>query len=98
MSSLAQPGKPIVNRHKAQAQEPLSISVATAETRKLSRTISVTGSLSPDQTVTVSAQVAGRLAAIHFDFGQRVKKGDVIAAEVEALGAERALADYYRWL
>lgn len=64
---------------KAQAQEPLSIRVATAETRKLSRTISVTGSLSPDETVTVSAEVAGRLAAIHFDFGQQVKKGDVIA-------------------
>ena len=64
---------------KAQAQEPLSIRVATAETRKLRRTISVTGSLSPDETLTVSAEVAGRLAAVHFDFGQRVKKGDIIA-------------------
>jgi RND family efflux transporter MFP subunit len=64
---------------RAQAQEPLSIRVATAQTRKLSRTISVTGSLSPDETVTVSAEVAGRLAAIYFDFGQRVKKGEIIA-------------------
>jgi RND family efflux transporter MFP subunit len=64
---------------KAQAQEPLSIRVATAETRKLARTISVTGSLSPDETVTVSAEVAGRLSAIYFDFGQQVRKGDLIA-------------------
>ena len=64
---------------RAQAQEPLSIRVATAQTRKLSRTISVTGSLGPDETVTVSAEVAGRLAAIYFDFGQRVKKGEIIA-------------------
>lgn len=64
---------------RAQAQEPLSIRVATAQTRKLSRTISVTGSLGADETVTVSAEVAGRLAAIYFDFGQRVKKGEIIA-------------------
>ena len=63
----------------AQAQEPLAVRVATAETRKLGRAISVTGSLSADETVTVSAEVAGRVSEIHFDFGQSVKKGDIIA-------------------
>lgn len=62
-----------------QAQEPLAVRVATAETRKLGRAISVTGSLSADETVTVSAEVAGRVSEIHFDFGQSVKKGDIIA-------------------
>jgi len=62
-----------------QAQEPLAVRVATAETRRLGRAISVTGSLSADETVMVSAEVAGRVSEIHFDFGQSVKKGDIIA-------------------
>jgi RND family efflux transporter MFP subunit len=64
----------------AQARpEPQAVRVATAESRRIEKTISVTGSLSPDESVQVSAEVAGRVAAIYFDFGQSVKKGQVIA-------------------
>jgi RND family efflux transporter MFP subunit len=58
--------------------QPVEVRVATAEVRRVPRTLSVTGSLWPDETVQVSAEVAGRVAAIHADFGQRVRKGDVL--------------------
>ena len=52
---------------------------AAVETRKIDKTISVTGSLHPDETVSVSAEVPGRVSAILVDFGQNVRKGQVIA-------------------
>ncbi len=63
----------------AKADDLLEVRVAAAETRRVERTIAVTGSLAPDETVTVSAEVAGRVAAIHADFGQAVRKGEVVA-------------------
>ena len=58
---------------------PLAVTVATAENRKLERTISVTGSLVADESVTVSPEVSGRVLSIAADFGQSVRKGEVIA-------------------
>jgi RND family efflux transporter MFP subunit len=60
-------------------KEPLAITTASAELRKVDRSISVTGSLQPDETGVISNEIAGRLEVIHFDFGQRVRKGQVIA-------------------
>ena len=59
--------------------EPPSISVVAAEVRRIDRSISVTGSLAADETVTVSPEVQGRVKAIYFDFGQAVQKGQVVA-------------------
>jgi RND family efflux transporter MFP subunit len=64
---------------RAQAPEPTAIRVAVAESRRLGRAVSVTGSLQPDEMVSVSAEVAGRLAEVRYDFGQTVRKGDIIA-------------------
>ncbi len=79
----------------AKAAEPVAIRMVAAEIRKVEKTISVTGSLLPDETVSVSAEVPGRVVAIRADFGQRVKKGDVLA-EIDtqelALQRERAKA------
>ncbi len=61
------------------AAEPPTIATAVAETRQLGRSVAVTGSLLPDETVSVSAEVAGRLAEVRYDFGQSVRKGDIIA-------------------
>lgn len=58
---------------------PLEVRVVSAEARNVERSISVTGSLLPDETVTCSSEVAGRIATIRVDFGSRVRKGDVIA-------------------
>jgi RND family efflux transporter MFP subunit len=60
-------------------KEPLAVKTAGVESRTVERSISVTGSLQPDETTTISNEIAGRLAVIHFDFGQRVRKGQVVA-------------------
>jgi RND family efflux transporter MFP subunit len=64
---------------KAKAADPVTVRVATAETRHLGSNVSVTGSLQPDETVSVSSEVAGRLAEVRTDFGQTVHQGDIIA-------------------
>jgi RND family efflux transporter MFP subunit len=58
---------------------PVTVQVAIAETRRLGRSVSVTGTLQADETVSVSSEVAGRLAEVRYDFGQTVHQGDVIA-------------------
>ena len=70
---------PVEAAANSQAQEPVTVRVARAETRRVARTISVTGSLSADETVTVSAEVAGRVSEMRVDFGQSVRQGDIIA-------------------
>ena len=60
------------------ATEPLAVKTAAAMERTTERSIAVTGSLLPDETVTVSTEVPGRIAAIRADFGQAVRKGDVL--------------------
>jgi membrane fusion protein (multidrug efflux system) len=60
----------------------------------MEQSISVTGTLLPDETVTVSAEVPGRIAAIRADFGQTVRRGDALVEldRVEYdLAVERAL-------
>ena len=59
--------------------DPISISAAPARAASVERTISVTGSLLPDETVTVSPEVAGRILSIRTDFGRAVRKGEVLA-------------------
>jgi RND family efflux transporter MFP subunit len=61
------------------APEPLAVQTMTAQTRKIDKTISVTGALHPDETVSVSSEVPGRVTAVHVDFGQSVRKGQVVA-------------------
>ena len=63
----------------SKAPEALAIKTAVAEQRQLDRIVSVTGSLLPDETVTMSFEVQGRVAAIYTDFGQQVRKGQVLA-------------------
>lgn len=63
----------------ATAPDPVSVRAATAEMRTVERSIPVTGALFPDESVTVGAEVPGRVLAVNFDFGQNVRKGQVIA-------------------
>ena len=57
---------------------PLTVKTASVEQRSVERSIAATGSLLPDETVTLSAEVQGRVAKIHYDFGQPVRKGAVV--------------------
>ncbi|MGO9662842.1 MAG: efflux RND transporter periplasmic adaptor subunit [Polyangia bacterium] len=68
----------VATASKARA-DTVAVRVATAETRRLGTAVSVTGSLQPDETVSVSSEVAGRLAEVRYDFGQTVRQGDIIA-------------------
>jgi RND family efflux transporter MFP subunit len=72
-----QPAKTAVQA--AAKPEPLAVKTTAAATRRVDKTISVTGSLNPDETVNISFEVAGRVSAIKTDFGQTVRKGDVLA-------------------
>jgi len=74
---------------------PVAVRTAVAQERTVERFIMVTGSLLADDTTTVSCEVAGRVAKLHFDFGQPVRKGQVMAEldrQELALQAERARA------
>ena len=63
---------------KAPSAEVIVVKTMPAESRTVERSILITGSLQPDETASVSSEVAGRIARIHGDFGQAVKKGDVL--------------------
>ncbi|HYP15135.1 MAG TPA: efflux RND transporter periplasmic adaptor subunit [Bryobacteraceae bacterium] len=61
------------------APEPIAVQTQAAQLRQVDKTLSVTGALHPDETVQVSSEEPGRLSAVHVDFGQRVRQGQVIA-------------------
>ncbi len=64
---------------RAAVPEILTVKTAPAELRSVERSILITGSLQPDESVSVSSEVAGRVSRISGDFGQTVRKGQVVA-------------------
>ncbi|MBA3974123.1 MAG: hypothetical protein C0504_07905 [Candidatus Solibacter sp.] len=64
---------------KAAAPQAVEVQTALAESRTVERSIMVTGSLQPDETVTVTSEVSGRIRTINYDFGQPVRRGMVVA-------------------
>ncbi len=73
----------------------MEVTVAPVEARLLDRTISLTGSLHPDERIDLSAEVSGRLLHVHVDFGQTVRKGQLVAeldTREQTLQLERARA------
>lgn len=58
---------------------PPEVRTAKVESRTIDRSISVTGELHPDETLSVVFEVSGRVTKIHADFGRLVRKGEVIA-------------------
>jgi len=59
------------------------VKLVRVSSQKLARTVNVSGTLAPDEQVTVGVKVAGRLASIAVDLGSVVTAGQVIA-QVEA--------------
>jgi RND family efflux transporter MFP subunit len=55
------------------------VKLAAAQAREVERSIAVTGSLAPDESVNLSFEVAGPLARVLVDFGQSARKGQVLA-------------------
>lgn len=61
------------------APEPMMVKTAVSEQRTVQRSIMVTGTLLPDESATVSSEVPGRVSKIYVDFGQPVRKGQLVA-------------------
>jgi membrane fusion protein, multidrug efflux system len=78
----------MIDSGAAFVQPPESVSVSTAELQTWPNTLSAVGSLEAWQGLMITAEVDGRIAAIHFDSGQQVKAGDLLI-EQEA-GNEKA--------
>ena len=79
ISCAKKPDPKIAEAASQRAPDVLPVTASTAELRKIDRVISVTGSLNPDETVTINSEVIGKVTSIRFDFGQSVHKGDVLA-------------------
>lgn len=62
---------------------PLTYQVAKVTRGELKASVSSTGSIEPLNAVDVGAEVSGRLIAVHVDFNDIVKKGQVLA-EIDA--------------
>jgi RND family efflux transporter MFP subunit len=78
LSACSRKEKSAVEAASTKPADPVSVRTVPAEARTIDRTVSVTGSLNPDETVTVSSEVAGRVSRILVDFGQPVRKGQVL--------------------
>lgn len=72
-------GKKAETAQAAAPAAPPQVKIARVESRTIARTISITGSLLPDETVNLSFEVPGTLAKTYTDFGQFVKKGAIVA-------------------
>ncbi len=55
---------------------PAPVEVAVAKRTDVPRSLSAIGSLTAEQQVNVTTQIAGQVNAIYFESGQQVKKGD----------------------
>ena len=62
-----------------QEEAPIPVTAVAAASRDVPVFLTALGTVQALNTVTVSAQVSGQLRAVHFQEGQEVKKGDLIA-------------------
>ena len=63
------------------SQPPETVSTTQVELQTWPDSISAVGSLAAWQGLTVSAEVSGRISAIHFESGQQVQAGDVLVEQ-----------------
>lgn len=71
--------KPDSGQGQKAAVEPKEVTLATVTEIPIEQTIAITGTLDPDEQVTASAKVPGRLASIAVDLASPVTQGQVIA-------------------
>lgn len=90
----------MIDSGAAYAQPPETVSLSIVEQQIWPNTLTAVGSLEAWQGLTVTAEVDGRIAKIHFDSGQIVKTGDLLIeqesgnekAQLRALQARLVLA------
>lgn len=71
--------------------QPVSVGVAAIETGNINVTLDALGTVTSLATVTVKSQISGQLVQLHFEEGQEVKKGDLLA-EIDSRPYEAVLA------
>jgi HlyD family secretion protein len=71
-------------------KSPYKLEKARVERGDVTGRVTATGTLTAMVTVQVGSQVSGKIAELHADFGQRVKKGQVIAKLDSRLFAAQA--------
>ncbi|MBS0321998.1 MAG: efflux RND transporter periplasmic adaptor subunit [Proteobacteria bacterium] len=79
------------------APQAVSVEVARVGEMELPQTITTVGSLRSDESVTLRPEVAGRIAAIQFQEGQRVAKGALLVkldTSINEAEVEQAKANY----
>ncbi|HME99963.1 MAG TPA: biotin/lipoyl-binding protein, partial [Terriglobia bacterium] len=80
LPACSTPGSEAVKHPQAaSAPAPVSIEIATVESRELLRSVEAVGTLDPNEEVTVSNQVEGTVEQLFVDLGDAVQKGQVIA-------------------
>lgn len=84
----AEPTGPSGGGHAA---EPPTVGIASVIKGDIDVTTSALGTVTSLATVTVKSQISGQLTAVHFDEGQEVRKGDLLA-EIDSRPYEAALA------
>ncbi|ASP40046.1 efflux transporter periplasmic adaptor subunit [Bacterioplanes sanyensis] len=62
----------------AAERPPMPVEAQVVNATTVTRAIEMVGSLSADESVTISAEVAGRISKINFQEGQSVKAGDLL--------------------
>ena len=63
----------------AKPEAPLAVKTAAVESRPINRVLQLTGSLVPDDTINLVFEVPGHINSISADFGQAVRKGQILA-------------------
>lgn len=72
------PSVPAVSPDAGKAVPPVAVSTARPERRAVEDTLNALGSLRADESVLISPEIAGRVARIHFQEGQRVEAGALL--------------------
>jgi RND family efflux transporter MFP subunit len=73
------PAQPEKGSAAAGAGAVKDVQLSPVRREEIERTVSISGTLAADEQVTVSAEVAGRLASIAVDMASPVQKGQVVA-------------------
>ncbi len=76
---LAGCGKKAPVQAAAKPDPPLSVKTVAVESRQVDRTLQLTGSLAPDDIINAVFEIPGHINSIAVDFGQAVRKGQVLA-------------------
>ncbi len=71
---------------KARAEAPVPIEVAEAVRRNVAREVNAVGTLFGSESVTITAKVTEQVSAVHFEGGEQVQQGQVLA---ELMSAEQ---------